>query len=58
MAAVAEAEAMAISERTTAALKVSKANGTRLGASNPRSRNLSALDMEEGRKLGVAAIKG
>jgi DNA invertase Pin-like site-specific DNA recombinase len=57
MAAVAEAEARAISDRTTAALKVSKANGTKLGATNPKSRNMTAKDMAAGRKLGVAAIK-
>jgi DNA invertase Pin-like site-specific DNA recombinase len=57
MAAVAEAEAKAISDRTTAALKVSKSNGTKLGATNPKSRNMTTIDMAAGRKLGVAAIK-
>lgn len=57
MAAVAEAEAKAISDRTTAALAISKASGKKLGAANPKSRNLSDAAMAEGRKLGVAAIK-
>lgn len=41
MAAVAEAEAKAISDRTIAALKVAKERGTPLGAMNPASRNLT-----------------
>lgn len=41
MAAVAENEAKAISDRTIAALQQAKARGIALGASNPRSRNLT-----------------
>ncbi|MDH2910267.1 MAG: recombinase family protein [Candidatus Eremiobacteraeota bacterium] len=41
MAAVAEAEARAISDRTIAALKAAKERGTPLGALNPASRNLT-----------------
>lgn len=42
MAAVAEAEAKAISDRTVAALRAAKERGTPLGAMNPASRNLTA----------------
>lgn len=41
MAAVAEAEAKAISDRTVAALRAAKERGTALGATNPGSRNLT-----------------
>lgn len=41
MAAVAENEAKAISDRTIAALQQAKARGTALGATNPNSRNLT-----------------
>lgn len=41
MAAVAENEAKAISDRTVAALRAAKERGTPLGATNPRSRNLT-----------------
>jgi DNA invertase Pin-like site-specific DNA recombinase len=55
LSAVAEAEAAAISSRTKAALQAAKDRGTRLGASNPSSRNLSRRDSARGRKLGQEA---
>jgi DNA invertase Pin-like site-specific DNA recombinase len=44
MAAVGEAEARAISERTRVALSAARARGTLLGAENPLSRNLRQGD--------------
>ena len=55
LAAVAESEARAISERTSAALKAAKARGTLLGAANPRSRNLSRESTARGQKAGASA---
>jgi len=49
MAAVAENEAKAISDRTIAALQQAKARGTPLGATNPNSRNLT----DEARAAGT-----
>lgn len=57
MAAVAEAEARAISDRTILALRAAKAQGRPLGAMNPKSRNLSAEAMVRGRKSGAAATR-
>jgi DNA invertase Pin-like site-specific DNA recombinase len=54
LAAVAEAEAEAISQRTKSALQAFKARGGKLGANRPECRNLSADAMAQGRKLSVA----
>lgn len=48
MAAVAEAEGKAISDRTVAALQAAKARGKALGGLNPHSRNLTQEAREKG----------
>lgn len=53
MAAVAENEARAISDRTIAALQQAKARGTALGATNPKSRNLT----DEARAAGARSTQ-
>jgi DNA invertase Pin-like site-specific DNA recombinase len=55
LAAVAEKEALDISNRTKAALKAYKARGGLLGASRPECRNLSRKTMKEGQSLGTEA---
>ena len=57
MASVAEAEGRAISERTIAALQEAKARGVALGATNPRSRNLTRKAAALGAPLGALAMR-
>lgn len=56
LAAVAENEARAISERTKAALAQARQRGTLLGAENPQCRNLTDESRKRGCKNGGAAV--
>jgi DNA invertase Pin-like site-specific DNA recombinase len=55
LSAVAEAEALAISQRTKSALQATRERGTLLGAQNPACRNLTKASTERGRVAGRAA---
>ncbi len=57
LAAVAEAEADAISSRTKAALAAYKARGGKLGASRPECRNLTAEAQQRGARAAAVSIK-
>jgi DNA invertase Pin-like site-specific DNA recombinase len=59
MAAVAEQEADAISQRTKDALAAYKARGGKLGASDPRCKSITAIPgaWEKGQRLGAATTK-
>lgn len=54
---VAEAEGRAISERTIAALRQAKKRGTALGATNPKSRNLTVEAAAKGAAIGAKAMR-
>lgn len=55
MMVMAEWECDQVSARTKAALAARRANGGKLGAQNPRSRNLTRAAMREGRIAGAEA---
>jgi DNA invertase Pin-like site-specific DNA recombinase len=57
MASVAEAEGRATSDRTIAALREAKARGVKLGAADPRSRNLTPEAASKGAPLGAKAMR-
>ena len=57
MASVAEAEGSAIYERTIAALHQAKERGIALGATNPKSRNLTVEAASKGAVIGAKAMR-